>query len=111
MLSSFKRNRLLTSGSRVQGVITEILSKGVESYEAEIVFETDKREVVFVNQYLIGNRWDYKVGQTVEIIYNPINAQKFIWDEGPYKPNVSNAVYAGAVCLMVSVIVLMTMLR
>ena len=109
--SSFKRSMLLKSNVRVKGVIVEIVSKGEELYEAEIIFETNKREVIFVTKYLTGNRRHYKVGQSVEIIYNPFNTKKFIWDEGPYKPNGYGAVYAGAVCLMIAIIALMTVLR
>ncbi len=110
VLNHLKRKRLFETGVKVDGYLENIAFRSGDQLELTIKFETLKKQQKYIKHQVYAPS-AYKIGEPIAVIYNPNNPDKFIIDEGPYKPNGTYAIYGGAVLIMVSVIALMTALR
>jgi hypothetical protein len=100
-----KRRRLLRTGVHVEGKIFQIINTGNSestTYYPVIRFETIKKEEVTEKYKRGGNRWTYKEGETVNIIYDALNPGHFLLDDPRAKTGSKAFIWGGILLVLIS---------
>lgn len=114
VLKRNERRSLLRSGVRVDGVIVQVINNGYNRstiYYPVVRFLTEEEDSVTETYGVGGNKWSYKEGETVKVIYDPLNPGRFLLDDVRSKPTSPMFISIGAVLIMVSIGLLILGLR
>jgi hypothetical protein len=111
--SSDKR-RLLNKGIRVDGIVFQIIHDGNSTsptYYPVVRFVTEDNDQVTEKYKIGGNKYLYKEGDSVRVIYDAQNPGKFLLDDVRSKALSPVFIYGGALLILVSVGLLFLGLR
>ncbi|RKR83601.1 uncharacterized protein DUF3592 [Mucilaginibacter gracilis] len=111
---SNEKRKLLRNGIRVNGIIFQIINDGKSSsptYYAVVRFFTEQHDRVTEKYKIGGNKWTYKEGEDVKVIYDPQNPGRFLLDDIRSKALSPVFIYGGIFLILVSVGLLVLGLR
>ena len=111
---SSEKRRLLRNGIRTDGIIMQLINDGLSkspTYYPVIKFITEKDDQV-IEKYKVGvNRYMYKEGEEVRVIYDPLNPARFLLDDVRSKALSPVFIYGGILLIMLSIGILVMGLR
>lgn len=109
-----ERRRLLRTGIRAKGVVFQVINNGNSSsttYYPVVRFLTAANDWVTEKYRTGGNRWTYKEGDTVNVVYDPLNPGRFILDDTRLKNTAPGFIFGGVLLIIISVGLLVLGLR
>lgn len=114
IVRSSEKRRILSKGIRVDGVILQVINDGNSTsptYYPVVKFYTEQDEQVTEKYKLWGNKWTYKEGEQVKVIYDQLNPGKFLLDDPRSKVLSPVFIYGGILLILVSIGLLVLGLR
>ncbi|EHQ24531.1 DUF3592 domain-containing protein [Mucilaginibacter paludis] len=114
ILKRNERRSLLRSGIRAEGVIVQVINNGYSRstiYYPVVRFLTADDDWVTETYGVGGNKWSYKEGEAVKVIYDPLNPGRFLVDDVRSKPTSPMFISVGTVLILVSIGLLILGLR
>jgi type II secretory pathway pseudopilin PulG len=114
MVRSSEKRRLLNEGIRVDGVILQLINDGNSTsptYFPVVKFKTEQNDWVTERYKIGGNKYLYKEGDAVRVIYDPLNPGRFLLDDTRSKALSPVLIYGGVALILVSIGLLVLGLR
>ncbi len=111
---SSEKRRLLNKGIRVDGKIIQIIHDGSSTsptYFPVVRFYTELNQPVTEKYRIGGNKYIYKEGEEIKVIYDPVNPARFLLDDMRSKALSPVFIYGGVLVMLVSVGLLVLGLR
>jgi len=114
IVRSREKLRILRKGIKVDGVILQVINDGHSTsptYYPVVKFYTEQNQPVTERYRIWGNKWTYREGEDVKVIYDPQNPGKFLLDEPRSKVLSPVFIYGGVLLILLSIGLLILGLR
>jgi hypothetical protein len=111
---STEKRRLLNQGIRVDGVVFQLIHDGNSispTYFPVIRFTTEQNDLVTEKYKIGGNKYIYKEGEQVRVIYDALNPARFLLDDTRSKALSPVLIYGGLALILASIGLLLLGLR